>query len=84
MPRCSIINLEFSLGGVVIGLLLCSDDRIRELNRQFCGNDKATNILSFSQLDEDLFVDGVLSAEELAGQQLGEIAIAETVVAQTN
>ena len=31
----------------VVSLLFCDDERIRELNREFRGQDKATNVLSF-------------------------------------
>jgi len=33
--------------GAEVSLLFCDDARIRELNRQFRGKDKATNVLSF-------------------------------------
>ena len=78
------INGELSLDGIVIGLLLCSDDRMRELNRRFRGDDRATNVLSFPQLDDDLFRDDVLATTELPTLHFfGEIAIArETATTQ--
>ncbi len=78
------IDVEFSLDGTVIGLLLCSDDRMRELNRRFRGNDRATNVLSFPQLDDELFDDDVLASINLPGHHFfGEIAIAwETATTQ--
>lgn len=33
--------------GAVVSLLFCDDARIRDLNRQFRGQDKPTNVLSF-------------------------------------
>ena len=58
-----------------ISLLLCSDEKIRALNYQFRGYDKATNVLSFSS-------DKIFSREcnETCSKDLGDIAIAfETV-----
>ena len=53
-----------------LSLLLCDDARIRELNRDFRGIDKATNVLSFP-------------AAEAPGQTtLGDIAIAHETVAR--
>ena len=34
-------------GGVEVSLLFCDDARMRELNRDFRGKDKPTNVLSF-------------------------------------
>ena len=78
------IDREFALDGVLIGLLLCGDDHIRQLNRQFRGKDRPTNVLSFPQLDDDLFGDDASAATDQPNQNLfGEIAIArETVMAQ--
>ncbi|MDR3692814.1 MAG: rRNA maturation RNase YbeY [Fimbriimonas sp.] len=44
-------------------LLLTTDERIRELNRQFRGLDESTDVLTFP-------------AGEFAGDQLGDVAIA--------
>ena len=60
------IDREFALDGVLIGLLLCSDDRIRQLNSQFRGKDWPTNLLSFPQLNDDLFGDDKLAATRLS------------------
>lgn len=78
------INVEFALDGVFVGLLLCGDDRIRRLNKQFCGKDWATNVLSFPQLDDVFFGDDASAAAHQIDQQfIGEIAIArETIMAQ--
>lgn len=51
--------------GAEVSLLFCDDARIRELNRQFRGKDKATNVLSFP------------GPEEVGGAPvLGDIALA--------
>ena len=70
----------------MIGLLLCGDDRIRQLNSQFRAKDRPTNVLSFPQLDDDLFGNDALAATEQPSQNFfGEIAIArETVMAQAD
>ena len=80
------IDREFALDGVLIGLLLCGDDRIRQLNSQFRAKDRPTNVLSFPQLDDDLFGNGALAATAQPSQNFfGEIAIArETVMAQAD
>ena len=78
------IDREFALDGVLIGLLICGDDRIRQLNGQFRGKDWPTNVLSFPQLADDLFSNDALAATDQPSQNFfGEIAIArETVMAQ--
>lgn len=80
------ISVEFALGGVFVGLLLCGDHRIRQLNNQFCGKDRATNVLSFQQLDDDFFCDDAPVAADQNNQKfIGEIAIArETIMAQAD
>jgi probable rRNA maturation factor len=57
--------------GAEISLLLCDDARIRELNAQWRGMDKPTNVLSFPAADPDDLATAPL---------LGDIAVAlETV-----
>ena len=65
-----------------VSLLLCSDDKIRQLNFDHRGKDKATNVLSFPVADE-------AGDEDQAGdqiwEQLGDIAIAyETCVREAD
>ena len=78
------IDEEFDLGGIVVGLLLCGDDRSRQLNKQFRGRDKATNVLSFPRLDDDLFSNNALDEVNQPSRNFfGEIAIAcDTVKVQ--
>jgi probable rRNA maturation factor len=51
-----------------VSLLLTVDERIRELNRQFRGLDKSTDVLSFAQDDPQLLGDIVVSIETAARQ----------------
>ena len=61
-----------------VSLLLCSDDKIRQLNFDHRGKDKATNVLSFPAADED-------HAGDQIWEQLGDIAIAyETCVREAD
>ncbi len=80
------IDREFNLGGIFVGLLLCGDDRSRELNNQFRGKDMATDVLSFSQLDDDLFGgDSLAMIDQPSRHFFGEIAIAcETLKVQAD
>jgi probable rRNA maturation factor len=41
-----------------LSLLLTGDDHVRELNRQFAGDDHATDVLSFSLREGEPFVSG--------------------------
>ena len=80
------IDQVFALEGVLVGLLLCGDDRIQQLNSQFRGKDRPTNVLSFPQLDDGLFSEDALAPTDQPSQNFfGEIAIArETVMAQAD
>ncbi len=58
-----------------LSLLITSDSHIRELNRDFRGKDKATDVLSFSQIEGDELGPGPFS--------LGDIVISlDTTVRQ--
>ena len=80
------IDEEFDLGGILVGLLLCGDDRSRQLNNQFRGKDEATDVLSFPQLNDDLFGGGAPAIIDQPNCNFfGEIAIAcQTVKAQAD
>ena len=56
--------------GTALSILLCDDDEIREMNRQFLGIDEPTDVLSFPDEAGD-FVVGMAQAP-----LLGDIAIA--------
>jgi probable rRNA maturation factor len=51
-----------------VGILLTDDSRMRELNQQFRGIDKSTDVLSFSQEDPQLLGDIAISLETAARQ----------------
>ncbi|MCC3862349.1 rRNA maturation RNase YbeY [Pseudemcibacter aquimaris] len=84
-----LIKSEVTEGGrleqfmlIEVGVVLCDDNLIHELNRDYRNKDKATNVLSFNGLDEDeistLLKEGEPSAQH--PYSLGEIYIAyETV-----
>ena len=56
--------------GAEVSLLLCDDARIREINREWRGLDKPTNVLSFP------------APEQVGSLALGDIAIAFETVAR--
>ncbi len=62
---------EVLIAGAEVSLLFCDDARIRDLNRQFRGQDKPTNVLSFP---------GPEPIE--TAHVLGDIAIAHETVAR--
>ena len=62
-----------------VSLLFCSDAKIRQLNHDYRGMDKATNVLSFPNANDAAMPD------EVRGEQLGDIAIAyETCVREAD
>jgi probable rRNA maturation factor len=72
-----------------VSLLLCSDAKIRQLNHDHRGMDKATNVLSFPSADDAAMPDDVHAMDRDAGaahgEQLGDIAIAyETCVREAD
>lgn len=58
-----------------IGVSIVDDDEIRELNRDYRGNDKVTDVLSFPQFDghDELWKD--LIDEEGAASLMGDVVI---------
>jgi len=58
---------------IVVNLCLSNDEHVHELNKEFRGIDKATNVLSFANLDFEDFK----AESELFGEiELGDIIIA--------
>ena len=55
-----------------LSLVLCEDDEIKELNKAWRKKDKATDVLSFPQDDEQILGDVVLSIETAARQSADE------------
>ncbi len=61
-----------------LGVTVVSDEEIRELNRDYRGNDKVTDVLSFPQFEErgDLLDDLIYSAEgEAPSTLIGDVVI---------
>ncbi len=63
---------------VELGVRLTSDEELRELNAQWRGKDKPTNVLSFPMAEADEFDDGAADGPEL---MLGDIVLARGVCA---
>ena len=71
-------DLLTSPRSVEVSVRLTGDEQVRQLNAEWRGKDKATNVLSFPMAD-----DGDLSQENVAGQELllGDIVLARGVCA---
>ncbi len=54
----------FETNNPSINILFCDDEKIRELNRDFRGKDKPTNVLSFPQSDDSLGLGDIAIAYE--------------------
>ena len=60
--------------GGLIGIVLTGDDRMREINRDFRGKDRATDVLSFDLSDEPDRIEGeVYVGVDRAVAQAGDI-----------
>ena len=70
-PQAALAN---SAATVEIAVLLTSDDAVRTLNRQYRGQDKPTNVLSFPMVQPDLI-------ETLANTDDGEILLGDLALA---
>lgn len=71
IARSILQELDFAGSELELSLCLTDDQGIRELNRQYRGKDKATDVLSFP-MDEDEFEDGQCAA---GGRVLGDVMI---------
>jgi probable rRNA maturation factor len=58
IPQTSLISLKESVKIIEISILLTSDEQIQELNKNYRGKDKSTNVLSFPMLDGKKIKDG--------------------------
>ena len=65
---------------VEISVRLTSDDEVRQLNRQYRGKDKPTNVLSFPMIQPDL-LDTVTQNSDDGEVLLGDIVLAHGVCA---
>jgi probable rRNA maturation factor len=61
---------------VEISVLLTSDEKVRELNAQYRGKDKPTNVLSFPMVDPKDLRDAIFANPELL---LGDVILARGV-----
>ena len=61
---------------VEISVLLTGDEKVRELNGQYRGTDKSTNVLSFPMVDPEDLRDTTIAGPELL---LGDIILARGV-----
>ncbi len=59
---------------IEVSVRLTSDDEVRTLNRQYRGNDKPTNVLSFPMVQRDLI-------DALANTDDGEVLLGDIVLA---
>ena len=57
-----------------VNVCLSNDEEVWKLNREFRGMDKPTNVLSFANIDDEEFWDGLETGEE--SKDLGEIILA--------
>ncbi len=65
-----------------LNVCLSNDAEVHKLNKEFRGMDKPTNVLSFANIDDDLFWDTLDEVEEA---ELGDIILAyETLVREAN
>lgn len=64
---------------IVVSLLLADNETIRKLNKEYRGFDKATNVLSFANCDDEDFHRDIEVFDEI---ELGGIAIAHETLAK--
>ena len=66
-----------------LSLTLTSDRALRRLNRDYRGVDAATDVLSFSQIEQAGIVSGPVTVKNRAGLPLGDVVISiETAIRQ--
>ena len=58
---------------LAVNVCLSNDEEVHRLNREFRGMDKATNVLSFANIDDDAFWDNLAAGVSV---ELGEIILA--------
>ena len=73
-------ELATTPAAVEISVRLASDDEVRQLNAQYRGKDKATNVLSFPMIQPDL-LDTVTRNSDDGEVLLGDIVLAHGVCA---
>ncbi len=74
-------NNDISNKTIVANLELANDDEVCQLNNEFRGINKPTNILSFANIDDNDFLQYICDEDEI---ELGDMIIAfETMLAQS-
>jgi len=67
LARCRRVLEILDLNDAELSVLLCNDDEMRKLHRDFLGEDSPTNVMSFSQREGEF--------GDLEPEMLGDIAI---------
>ena len=81
--RAAVTAAGVALDGAELSLVLGDDALVRDLNRRWRGQDKATNVLSFSGLDEAPGSSPSSRSNPGAPRLLGDVVLAfETVAAE--
>lgn len=65
---CALLGACGLDGGEQLSMMLCNDERIRELNNQWRAIDKPTDVLSFPMDDDQLLGDLVISLDTARAQ----------------
>jgi probable rRNA maturation factor len=73
-------ELAAAPAAIEVSVRLTSDDEVRELNRQYRGKDRPTNVLSFPMIQPDL-LDTVTQNSDDGEVLLGDIVLAQGVCA---
>ncbi len=73
LPRAKRVMEALELGEAEVSLVLCDDPAIQELNRDWRGFDKPTDVLSFPQ-DGEVFG----SEDEVEGTELSPVVLTES------
>ena len=78
------MRAESCLNNYQVSLVFCGDRRIRTLNRIWRGMDKATDVLSFSQLERAKgdIVDTAMSAAPTSPLLIGDVIISVETAAR--
>ncbi len=67
-PLAALLRHEAVTNDPEISVVLCDDLFIQDLNREYRGKDKPTDVLSFAQDDPNILGDIVISLPTAAGQ----------------
>ncbi len=79
LRRVLKILKELNLADAELSISVISDEEMREINRQYRGRDKPTNVLSFAQDDAGANYDGIPTPKG-APRILGDVILAAETV----